>query len=243
MKEHPILFSGEMVRAILDGRKTQTRRVIRDQEYIQTMDRSFNYGPLIVRNSITPGIFRFDCRPGSGGSVGLHKCPYGFIDDRLWVRETFQIWQRWGSVDDEFIGDEVMELDGPLGKEPLSEYSMWNIAYKADDGDLCKWWRPSIFMPRWASRITLEIVNVRIERLHEITRDDAKAEGMSNIWKWDKERNAKHPEHFVRGILNPYAANYSVLWDEINAKRGFGWNVNPWVWVIEFKRVEVRDEA
>jgi hypothetical protein len=95
-------------------------------------------------------------------------------------------------------------------------------------------------MPRKYSRINLEILAVRVDRVQNISRDDAKAEGVSNIWSWDEKRNAKHPEHFCRALLNPYIANYSVLWDEINAKRGFGWDVNPWVWVVEFK--VVRDE-
>lgn len=236
MKEHPILFSAEMVRAILDGRKSQTRRIIREQEYILNMDMSVNYGPLVVSNSTTPGIFRWDCRPGTGGSVGMHKCPYGAAGDRLWVRETFQLTEPHGSVGDEWIGDTAIELDS-IPKERPESLGYWiYLHYRADNPEMCNWWRPSIFMPRWASRITLEIVGVRVERLQMISRDDAKAEGMSNVWKWDRERNKKHPEHFNRGQYNPYKANYSVLWDEINGKGA--WDLNPWVWVIEFKRVE-----
>lgn len=237
--EKPIIFSSEMVKAILTGRKTQTRRVIPDQEHILRMDDSQNYGPLTVKNSETPGIFRWNCREGTGGGAGIHKCNYGFTGDKLWVRETFQLWQPWGSVGDEWVGDEVMEFDGRIPKAAPDVYSPWRLAYKADDPDLCKWWRPSIFMPRWASRIMLEIVSVRVERVREITREDAMAEGVSNCWEWNEARNKKHPEHFGRGLLNPYVANISVLWDEINGKRGYGWDVNPWVWVIEFKVSEV----
>lgn len=238
MKERPILFSGEMVRAILDGRKTQTRRMINPQIEINddkvyqrrasgTLDEYF-FGEFLKRN------------------------PYGNIGDRLWVRETFVL-ERWEDEPDKLPTDRPVHHYQPadLTNEYDNEY--WNIPhYRATDpapdlyyGDIderddgepkCKW-RPSIFMPRWASRILLEIVDVRFERLQEITRDNAKAEGVSNIWSWTPDR--KHDYH-RRGLLNPYVANYSVLWDEIHEKSliGNGWNANPWVWVIEFKRLE-----
>lgn len=94
--------------------------------------------------------------------------------------------------------------------------------------------RVSTFMPRWASRITLEIMNIRVERVQEITRNDAKAEGANAVWYWDA---FKKTDLHKRGVLNPYIANFSVLWDAINANSGFGWDVNPWVWVVDFKAV------
>lgn len=164
MKERPIIFSGEMVRAILAGRKTQTRRVIKPQPVIQDGVAFFKTG---------------------------QRCPYGQIGDRMWVREA---WIRNSGVP----------------------------AYRADDpswpGETPKW-KPSIHMPRWASRITLEIVNVRVERLQDITVGDAWAEGCPN-----SDVNVI-PDWFI------------PLWAGINAARGNGWDDNPWVWAIEFKRV------
>lgn len=204
MKERPILFSAEMVRAILDGRKTQTRRVMKPQP----PRHEFNRYPSD----------RLNIKIGGGQYV---HCPYGEPGDRLWVREAL-----------------CMQIGGSK-----SDIECGNFTYKADD--VKGLWTaengfrvvPSIHMPRFASRVTLEVENVRIERVQEINKEDAKAEGVSNLWRWDQARNEKHPEHFVRGVLNPFVANYSVLWDEINAKRGFGWDANPWVWVIEFRRM------
>jgi len=181
MDVHPILFSGPMVRAILKGRKSQTRRVVTGMALDWLRPTGF-----------TP---QFVADPENG------LCRYGYRGDRLWVRET---WLQDGN----------------------------SYLYKADFGETSEFrWKPSIHMPRKASRLTLEIVNLRIERLQDISRDDAKAEGVSNIFH-------NSPEHFERGVLNPYVANFSILWDKINAKRGFGWDVNPWVWVIEFKEVK-----
>jgi hypothetical protein len=228
MNSKPILFSGEMVKAILDGRKTQTRRIVK---------------PRGVSSDIAQWLHVM--------AKGVDMpCPYGKAGDRLWVRETFVL-ENWED-------EPKTPTDRPIfhyePADPMNEYDneYWQIPhYKAtdptpdlyygdtdenDDGEpKCKW-RPSIFMPRWASRITLDVVNVRVERLQEITRDGAKAEGVSNIWNWTPDRN---PEHHRRGVLNPYVANYSVLWDQIHAGSliGYGWNANPFVWVIEFKMV------
>ncbi len=212
--EKPILFSGAMVRAILDGKKTQTRRVINPQI-------EWNEGIFQRRKTGTIDQFTY--------VEFLRRCPYGKIGNLLWVRETWQkVFER---------------ADGQRFTEPFVGAQKSWIEYAATPRDEHEppQWRPSIFMPREYCRINLEITGVRVERLQNITREDAKAEGVSNIWGWDEKRNAKHPEHFRRAVLNPYVANYSVLWDEINGARGFGWDVNPWVWVVEFKRVEVRD--
>lgn len=163
VKEYPRIFRGDMVSAILEGRKTQTR-VFAD-------DRRFK-----------------DIQPG----------------DRLWVRET---WYCAGV--DESDGYPVRYREGATVQEDVS------IS-----------WRPSIFMPRWASRITLEITGVRVERLQDITEEDAKEEGVPPMIFSDG------------GYGKPdYRDGFRQLWDSINAKRGFGWDVNPWVWVIEFRRV------
>jgi hypothetical protein len=183
MKERPILFSGEMVRAILDGRKTQTRRIMKPQP-----DLSMLHVEEEMQN-------------GQGGWEGLagDACPHGQPGDRLWVRETFA------------------QVGTP---GTLSGY----VRYKADEKAAlgaygCQKWRPSIFMPRRASRIILEITDVRVERVQGISNADALAEGIN------------------RPIDNRYPIDeFRALWDSINAKRGFGWYVNPWVWVIGFKQ-------
>lgn len=211
MSEKPILFSGEMVRAILEGRKTQTRRILKVQPIdILPMKIPNMWVTLRIKDQKNPENNR-------GNLIG---CRYGRVGDRLWVRESFR---------------ELIDLGA--GTDSSGDY----YEYKADglpDYNPDVKWKPSIHMPREASRITLEIVSVRVERLQEITKSDAKAEGVSNVWHWDKDRNAKHPEHFSRGALSTYVANYSVLWDKLNKERGYGWNVNPFVWVVEFKKVE-----
>ncbi len=195
MNEKPILFSGEMVKAILDGRKTQTRRVVKSQppEGYRQWGRCIN------------GNIAFTDHPlqGEKGNVIHVKGPYGDEGDRLWVRETCAI----GINDDcDLVCDYMAD-----GKRKWFDLTPENEKYSAtyiNDGK-----RPSIFMPRWASRITLEITGVRVERLQDITDDDAKAEGVGGV------------------------GTFGVLWNEINAKRGHSWDTNPWVWVIEFKKV------
>ena len=170
MNEKPILFSTPMVRAILDGRKTMTRRVVKCDSIVDNK-------PYWNIGGFREGNFPYQ--------VGIW----------LWVRETWQ-----GTKD--------------------------CISYKASDPQQVvefnyEPWRPSIFMPRWASRITLEITNVRVERLHEITEEDAEKEGVS----FTQYTNANARFHFME------------LWDSINSKK-YPWESNPWVWVIEFKRLE-----
>lgn len=216
MNEKPILFSAAMVRAILQGSKTQTRRVVKGMalEWLQPD----TFSPMFVADPEN------------------YLSPYGYAGDALWVRETWKCEELLPNGLDgvRFAADGAFRAI----ENTQAAADAWLDARRDENK-----WRPSIFMPRWASRINLKIVNVRIERVQDITRDDAKAEGVSNLWTWNAEINAKHPEYFSRALLNPYIANYSLLWDEINAKRGFGWDVNPWVWVVEFKVSEVRDAA
>lgn len=176
MKERPILFSGEMVRAILGGRKTQTRRL--------------NGLAEINKN---PDQWRFDGFDGkyavfdSGYDVLKIKCPYGEIGDRLWVRETWC-------------------FDG------------FDVIYKATHDCDIKW-KPSIFMPRWASRVNLEITNRRLERLQDITEKDAQAEGMDPY------------NYYYDNTIN----EFKHLWKTINGSES--WDINPWVRVVEFKKI------
>lgn len=221
MNEKPILFSGEMVRAILEGRKTQTRRALTKQ-------------PIDILPMKVPNLWvTLETRDPNHGRV--IRCRYGKPGDRLWVKETFQVVQPWGSVGDEWVGDDIMEVDGRLGSvKPEQIGYWWSLVYRAQD-DICSWWRPGIFMPRWASRITLEIVSVRVERVQDISDADAIAEGIERVS--DAAHFAWRDYTGNNQLLSP-AMSYQSLWEKINSKRELGWDVNPWVWVLEFKRVE-----
>jgi hypothetical protein len=195
-RERPILFSGPMIRAILDGKKTQTRRVIKPQPAnVWTEARMDN------------GVACF----GAPWVKGIHvmSCPYGKAGDRLWVRET------WGLSAVIPMGFQRSAIDAHG-----VTLARGDLAYRADEpsGRWC--WRPSIHMPRWASRLTLEIVDVRVERVTDITPSDAYAEGISEVY----------PEHAVLA--------FQQLWDTINGARpGCAWVDSPWVWVVSFRRV------
>lgn len=215
MAEHPILFSDEMVRAIVDGYKTQTRRVIRfpkhayqqpDVSWIKSVHQD-GRGNWVAWSTDAPDLVDFTKRAYPNGEG--FKCPYGRPRDLLWVRET------WSQIS---FPDE----DGAV-----------EIAYRADDWlddepgpDIEGGWRPSIHMPRWASRLTLEVINVRVERLQAISEEDVLAEGV-------KPTIPIRPEPFGSRSYN--LESFVTVWDSINAKRGFSWKSNPWVWVVSFK--------
>lgn len=205
MKERPILFSGPMVRAILDGSKTQTRRVVKPQPPSSAPSRIACdwYEPIVVRRGMhEPGDSVF----GFANDEDGWRCPYGAPGDRLWCRETFGIVPRPPS-------DSSRCRIGPDGK---------GITWRADwNGNPSGFkWKPSIHMPRWASRITLEVTGVRVERLNEINAVEAMCEGI--------------PERH----LGPIDA-FAELWESINGAGS--WDENPWVWVVEFKRLEASD--
>lgn len=211
MVERPILFSAPMVRAILDGRKTQTRRVVdcpADTVAVRWVD---------GRETMPTGSYTGWAVQCGAPLLLPRKCPYGAPGDRLWVRET------WGLLD-------TQPKDGP-GRA--------TILYRATDGERRdlrhQLWRPSIHMPRWASRVTLEITDVRVQRLQEISRDDAIAEGLweddSAGWRWLKPA----PTLCYHG---PHQA-FGALWDSVNGERsGCSARDNPWVWALTFRRVE-----
>jgi hypothetical protein len=214
MSARAILFSTPMVRAIMDGRKTQTRRVVKPQpdEYAAMQGDQC----MLVHDS-SPDMHNSE----------LIACPYGQPGDQLWVRETFcPIYPQ----DPNYNGGNPIEYD-------------YAATYKHGDrlGDsigIKKKWTPSIYMPRAASRIELEITGVRVERLQDISEEDAIAEGI--------ERHPKFPTMWLRGSLHgdqnkvtntafPRLA-YRSIWESINGAGS--WDVNPWVWVIEFRRIK-----
>lgn len=228
MKERPILFSGPMVRAILEGRKTQTRRVAKNSEHWGD-----GYGPDVI-----DGVPTWDYATNYDGEVQHNTqedkpCPYGKPGDILYVKETWlpKIAHTCGtdgcdccSVSVEYIAD------GTSLFFPDNEITPhWEIPVTALKGKNV----PSIFMPRWASRILLEITDVRVERLHEISEEDAIAEGcictaVVNAAGDDYTGLYAH-EHFYE------------LWDSIHGEGA--WLKNPWVWVVEFRVIDGGDHG
>lgn len=217
IKERPIIFSSEMVSAILEGRKTQTRRVIKPQPASQI-------------------FLKYGCW-ASAWVEGEYICPYGTIGERLWVRETWaQIYKH-----PDCVGDEPCDFKKCRGC--YIEYKAdtnnpcpgeWDIDAAREDEDVPRW-QPSIHMPRWASRITLEIVNLRVERLQEITEKDAIEEGIRLFNLGDFNGYASNPQN--KSFYGYAKEAFKNLWNSIYVKRGFGWDTNPWVWVIEFKQL------
>jgi hypothetical protein len=205
LKERPILFSGAMVRALLDGSKTQTRREVKLQ--VQHDD-SWVGGWKIVHKGVTQALSTFNQLGGKPLGSDAAICPYGQPGDRLWVRETFC------DLDD---GEFEYRADGEC------------------DPNVVPRWTPSIHMPRAASRILLEIVSVRVERLQEISAADCRAEGIAQC---DGIGSAAHMINLasrMSGAPSIDLITYATLWEVIN---GFGsWATNPWVWVVEFKRI------
>ncbi|EMO78565.1 hypothetical protein LEP1GSC126_0072 [Leptospira kirschneri str. 200801774] len=212
IKERPIIFSGNMVRAILDGHKTQTRRIVKTptQYGIESCDwTGTGFGQKDSNGTCS-------CEPV--------KCPYGFVGDQLWVRETFVI-----------LSDYDVDLD------QFSETSY--CKYRAD-GEIFDWydedgalsershWRPSIHMPREASRITLGIKNIRVERLQDISEEDSKAEGI----EIDSEEcdHVRYSCSDIGCLGQTYKSGFAKLWIKLHGHNA--WSINPWVWVIEFEK-------
>lgn len=228
--EKPILFKDDMIRAILEGRKTQTRRVVK-------MNHSCGKPEPIEGHGEWWSIHE----------TGDIKCPYGKPGDRLWVRERFAyhfIWDKLppGHIDIEVHADNYFYGDG-------------TITGDCEDHQRGKW-RPSIHMPRWASRITLEITNVRVERLQDISEEDAIAEGAQhfpdlpgkNPWGQDARWSMEQPNS-VDDCLGSARSAFGNYFCKLagNAPNGIHdprpWDANPWVWVIEFKRIDREAKA
>lgn len=219
MKERPILFSAPMVRAILDGRKTQTRRAVKIPKDEPLTDLCWGYTAFTPERHIS---FRGLHANGQWGESFVRQ-PY-CKGDRLWVRET------WA----EFLGISetpttyIYRADGTFNT-PAKEHLV--------DGK----WRPSIFMPRAASRITLEITAVRVERLQDISRADIDAEGVLATDEWiDYEAQWAGQQSADARLMTPHEY-WAERWNRINGKK-HPWDNNPWVWVVEFKMLSARPD-
>lgn len=206
MKERPILFSGAMVRAILAGTKTQTRRIERDGDTIAKLP--------------YPNV----C------------CPYGALGDRLWVRETWRSWRSTCAEDDAddehecgphcdqtYVAYQATPRDGYRPKPDHARITYLDESTPLERNQrLLGPWKPSIHMPRAFSRIDLEVVSVRVERLQDITEEDARAEGVPLVMP-------------IGCNSSEYRASFRALWAAINGDRA-PWASNPWVWRVEFRR-------
>ncbi len=222
-KERPIIFSGPMVRAILDGRKTMTRRVVKPQpESVCVHGVSPFCGCNPIETTPDGPAVLYACNGECNMQGGEWKpCPYGVPGDRLWVRETF-------NRDDNDAGAIWYRADHAIVKH--------HRAIELNAKPYPDVMSP-LYMPRWASRITLEVVSVRVQRVHDISEADARAEGAVLV----PDSVGDGPWYTHGGDANAYATarnSFWALWDSINAKRGYGWDANPWVWVIEFKQVK-----
>lgn len=203
MRERPILFSAPMVRAILAGTKTQTRRPYKTRKHP-------DFGCAMAASELV-------CEPQH---VIDRTCPYGQPGDRLWVREA------WCPI---YPQDPHYNGGRPIGIDYKASHSRESDQWRVMDDLGTRRWKPSIHMPRSASRILLEITGIRVERLQDISETDALAEG-SRDWADEQDTPARDiPGGETRLI-------YRQLWESINGPGS--WDANPWVWVIEFMRVE-----
>ena len=242
IKERGMIFNGEMVRAILDGRKTQTRRIIKNQREGEC------WGVKPAQNPRYAGhTYDWWLPTGTQPYAALPACPHGSIGDRIWVRET---WSQLGNEDGCAIdwNDELVKGGGPEAariyrascEQKPGNYGLWSIPDDVfwkphtDNMEFEGAWRPSIHMPRWASRILLEITDVRVERLSEISEEDAANEGISPAG----DLLPAYPGTYLtpKGDFSTAKVAFQRLWESIYGEEN--WKASPWVWVIEFKRVE-----
>lgn len=208
--EHPIIYSTEMVRAYLEGRKTMTRRVIKPQPYWEELIGGWSW----IRGSYwhkTHAMAQFQ-NPNEATQRMAKFCPYGQVGDRLWVRETFCDICSWRDGQPDVCYKEDCETNPSV--------------VQCDEK-----WKPSIHMPRWASRLTQTITGIRVERLQDISSWDCEREGCPfEIDRSDPAKEVCDSELAIEW--------FRILWDSINAKRGYPWESNCWVWVITYPRYE-----
>ncbi|HEB5064420.1 TPA: hypothetical protein R0E78_000172 [Klebsiella pneumoniae] len=216
MKERGMIFNAEMVRAILDGRKTQTRRIMAPQP-ADDIERGIFPNPEVIgwKSSLRHKY----------GSTTAHFCPYGKPGDRIWVREAFRVHSR--ATDVATLIYKANERNSWTEQTHRVPVAVCNKPATPEK------WTPSLHMPRWASRILLEITDVRVERLNAISEEDARAEGIID----GGCLNCGESEPCGCANPEPDATDaFAYLWQSIYGQEN--WNANPWVWVIEFKRVE-----
>lgn len=237
--EHPIIFREKSVRAILDGKKTQTRRVIKNiGKYTEF---------LTFENNII-GVQEMLNRYINLSKTGTFKtfCPYGKIGDLLWVRESLRRYSRLNFLESKFFNPDFEEVP--------KEYQKWTAQYTATGtavpyapgakegwcGTALWQWKNKtlspIFMPRWASRITLEITNVRAEHLQDITDEDAMAEGVLE-WYYETQYDENSFSYWSPVHGSGARNKFSEMWNSVNAKTKYSWENNSWVWVVEFKKI------
>ena len=232
MEERPIIFSALLIPGLLDGSKTQTRRVIKPQPSCDCINPNW-HGQIIDwkgwKYEGREGWFCYRC--GSGlhaydewSSHGI-ICPYGQVGDRLWCKETWAIAR---CTVGEYV-DVMYKADQGMGRLQLKTVPWFEGLKLPKDCDI---WHSGRFMPRWASRILLEITEVRVERLQEITDADAIASGASVFPLLTGVTLSGAP-----GLASARYA-YLQFWDSLNAKRGYPWSMNPWPWVLAFRRVD-----
>lgn len=220
MTERPIPFSGPMVRAILAGTKTQTRRVVKpvgDDNGFVLQDYGRGWWPYRSDDGESPM---------KGDRELPHRCPYGATGDRLWVREAWRVGTKWDSTKPSDLAPRRMTVEfeaGGYGCKGIDD-SGWAF-HDAPVLERPEWvgkLRPGMFMPRWASRLTLEVTEIRVERLQDISEADARAEGY---------------ELGAPPCIDDPRRWYRYLWEQINGAGS--WDANPWVWMVGFKKLEV----
>lgn len=214
IKERPILFSAPMVRAILDNRKTQTRRIMKHQPPDEDYQISWLINTTDPDKKHLQGKAHWINMKGKQNKESdiFFDCPYGKIGERLWVRETFAKMH-----DESGFGSGYMEYKASC-KHPESII-----------------WKPSIYMPRWASRILLEITNVWVERLNSISEKDCYAEGIEELDGHFDESEYCSIAKKIGACIGDSKPIFVQLWESINGQGS--WDLNPWVWVVEFKRI------
>jgi hypothetical protein len=205
MKEKPIIFSSPMIQAILAGRKTQTRRIIKPQPNNKATE--VIYSKQWIK---TPWVarFKYPSEPECWEVTNSYKCPYGSVGDILWVRETWR------------------KADGMPTGFPYE----WKATAEQDGTPIEGPWKPSIFMPREACRIRLEITDIRVERVQYISEADAIDEGI------ESNESDVYKDYLTGEFYRHPKESYQSLWAKINGKES--WNSNPWVWIVEFKRIQ-----
>ena len=250
----PILFNSEMVRAILDGRKTQTRRIIKPQPNVDGFGDSTEVGGVcydpISKKVLKAVESNGRYKRGAGILTPKEiKCPYGKVGDKLWVRET------WASVSENCL----LPTARPIIYKASENEMIFDVGTNWKPSDFPIKWKPSIHMKKIHTRIFLEITDIRVERVQDIIGEDILAEGLnlpepprnaiealpkpSGYDSWDTKRQDEWLDGAARTMYFAQCADvddcldiFKKLWNSIHEKHGYGWDKNPWVWVVEFKK-------